>query len=246
MSAELTELPERNQHSYTQSTAHSPRRLVVLDLGVVDYAECWKRQKQLAGEVAEGRSTDTLLLLEHPHTFTCGRRGGRDHILVGDDQLMKEGVTVLDVDRGGDVTYHGPGQLVAYPILRLAEDGQPVDYHGYVRLLEQTLINTVSELGIEGFRVPGYSGVWVEHTRAQEKIAAVGVKVDGRGVSTHGVALNVTTDLSYFGYIVPCGISDKGVTSISTLLGKAPDSDHVKSVFISEFCRAFHFQMTPE
>ncbi len=216
------------------------RSLDVLDLGTIGYAECWDMQKRLAADLGEGRGSDTLLLLEHPHTYTCGRRGGRDHLLIGPADLERLGVTVLDVDRGGDITYHGPGQLVAYPILRLADQDGKLDYHAYLRALEQTLIDTLAYFAIAAHRVPDYSGVWTVQD-AEEKIAAIGVKVDGRGVSTHGVALNVATDLSYFSRIVPCGISDKGVTSMSRLSASPPAIDEVKRVFISCFSEVFGF-----
>lgn len=220
------------------------RPLSILDLGLVPYSECWELQKRLASERAEGLIPDTLLLLEHPHTYTCGRRGGRDHILISQADLADKGIVVLDVDRGGDVTYHGPGQLVSYPIIRLAREGEVADYHGYLRLLEQALIDTLANFAIEGRRIPGYSGVWVAHRGVEEKIAAIGVKVDGRGVSTHGVALNVNTDLRYFGHIVPCGITGKGVTSMQKVLGQALTFEDVKRTFSRAFVHLFGFSRT--
>lgn len=207
------------------------RPLRVLDLGTIGYEECWELQRRTAAGVAAGALPDTLLLLEHPHTYTCGRRGGRDHILISQEQLRQEGIAVLDVDRGGDVTYHGPGQLVAYPILRLAPDGAAIDYPGYVRTLEHVLINTLREFGVMGYAVEGYSGVWVRRGGQEEKVAAIGVKVDARNVSTHGIALNVSTDLGYFAKIVPCGISDRGVASLAMLMSNPPSMQAVKSVF---------------
>lgn len=217
------------------------RPLSVLDLGQIPYAVCWALQKRLATERADGLISDTLLLLEHPHTYTCGRRGGRDHILIGERELEERGIAVLDVDRGGDVTYHGPGQLVAYPIVRLAEEGQTADYHGYLRSLEQVLIDTLAHFAINGYRIQGYSGVWVSHGAEEEKIAAIGVKVDGRGVSTHGVALNVSSDLQYFSYIVPCGIAEKGVTSMQEVLGVPLSVEEVKGAFAGAFREVFGY-----
>jgi lipoyl(octanoyl) transferase len=219
------------------------RPLSILDLGLISYPECWELQKRLASDRAEGAVDDTLLLLEHPHTYTCGRRGGRDHILITEQELQERGIAVLDVDRGGDVTYHGPGQLVGYPIVRLAEEGQVADYHAYLRALEQVLIDTLARFAISASRVPGYSGVWVRGEEGEEKIAAVGVKVDGRGVSSHGIALNVSTDLRYFSYIVPCGIAEKGVTSMQRLLGTPPEMQEVKSAFSRAFCAVFGFNI---
>ncbi|MDQ3707175.1 MAG: lipoyl(octanoyl) transferase LipB [Chloroflexota bacterium] len=217
------------------------RPLSILDLGLIPYEEGWALQKQLAAERAQGRIGDTLLLLEHPHTYTCGRSGGRDHILIGEAELQARGITVLDVDRGGDVTYHGPGQLVAYPILQLASNGRTVDYRAYLRSLEQVLINTLADFAIYSQRYQGYSGVWVGREGAEEKIAAIGVKVDGRRVSTHGVALNVNTALQYFSYIVPCGIAEKGVTSMQRLVGEPADMSRVKEAFTRAFCEVFRF-----
>ncbi len=222
-----------------------PRPLCVIDLGLISYAECWDLQKRLAERVGEGTHPETLLLLEHPHTFTCGRRGGRDHILVGDEVLQQEGITVLDVDRGGDVTYHGPGQLVAYPIINLRHGSERIDYPGYVRALEEVLIRTLADFNISSHRIPGYSGVWVERHGHEDKIAAVGVRVDGRGITTHGIALNVTTDLRYFGYIIPCGISGKGVTSMARLLESVPVMAQVKHSFTEHFGEVFGFTPQP-
>ena len=219
------------------------RPLRVLDLGMIPYDECWELQKEFAVALGNGEGDETLLLLEHPHTYTCGRRGGRDHILVGDDILVREGVTVLDVDRGGDITYHGPGQLVAYPIINLLARSERVDYGGYVRALERILIDSLAYFGISAVQLDGFSGAWVERGGVPEKIAAVGVKVNGRGVTSHGIALNVTTDLRFFEYIVPCGITGKGVTSLQRLLGTAPAMPDVKSAFLSSFSREFGFSV---
>ncbi|HEX8599863.1 MAG TPA: lipoyl(octanoyl) transferase LipB [Chloroflexia bacterium] len=217
------------------------RPLSILDLGLIHYPECWALQKQLAAERAQGLIGDTLLLLEHPHTYTCGRSGGRDHILISETELQAHGIVVLDVDRGGDVTYHGPGQLVAYPILQLAGEGRTADFRAYLRSLEQALINTLADFAINSRRYPGYSGVWVGDEGAEEKLAAVGVKVDGRGVTTHGVALNVNTDLQFFGYIVPCGIIEKGVTSMQRLVEQPVGMDEVKEALIRAFRGVFGF-----
>ena len=174
-------------------------------------------QKELAAQRAAGQIGDTLLLLEHPHTYTFGSRGRRahEHLLVERSALDAAGVAVLDVDRGGDVTYHGPGQLVGYPILRLADYG--LDAVQYIRALETALIAVVASYGLPAGRVRHLTGVWV----GDEKLAAIGVKVDVHGVTQHGFALNVNTDLDYFAKIVPCGIRNKGVSSLSALLGRA-------------------------
>lgn len=229
----LSELKERARSA--------TRPLSVVDLGVIGYAECWEMQNRLAAQVASGEAPDTLLLLEHPHTYTCGRKGGHDHILASQDELEREGIALLDVDRGGDVTYHGPGQLVSYPIINLLREASTVDYHAYLRSLEQALIGASADFAINAYRLPAYSGVWVGEAGCEEKIAAIGVRVDGRGITTHGVALNITTDLSYFGKIVPCGISNKGVSSMAKLLPHVPTMAEVKASFASHFGTVFGF-----
>ena len=218
------------------------RDIEVIDLGMIPYARCWDLQNAIAAEVAAGTRSETLLLLEHPHTYTCGRRGGRDHILAGDDVLEREGIVVLDVDRGGDVTYHGPGQLVAYPIINLLAARPAVDYPGYVRTLETVLIDTLADFAIDAHTLQDFSGAWVTSELGPEKIAAIGVRVDGRGITTHGMALNVAPALRYFGYIVPCGIMDKGVTSIERIAGEAPAMPKVKAAFAHRFAEVFGFR----
>ena len=219
------------------------RPLAVSDLGMIDYGECWDLQRELVARRTDGRFPDTLLLLEHPHTFTCGRRGGRVHILASQEELEERGVVVLDVDRGGDVTYHGPGQLVAYPILNLAEHAVGRDFHAYVRGLEQVLIDTLAHFAITAQRLEGFSGAWAVGDGHAEKLAAIGVKVDGRSITSHGIALNVTTDLSYFDLIVPCGIDDKGVTSMERLLPETPTMGEAKTIFAEAFGRVFGFSV---
>lgn len=221
------------------------RPLSVLDLGLIGYSECWELQKRVAASVAAGDAPSTLLLLEHPHTYTCGRRGGRDHILINEEELAHQGITVLDVDRGGDVTYHGPGQLVAYPIIDLNQTTLGLDYPGYVRALEKVLIGVLANFAINAYRLQGYSGAWVESNGQWEKIAAIGVKVDGRGITSHGIALNVATDLRYFNHIVPCGITDKGVTSMNGRTGVSFDMAEVKAAFVTQFAQVFGFAPQP-
>ena len=219
------------------------RPLRVIDLGPTPYSEAWDLQNLIAQEVASGQVSETLLLLEHPHTYTCGRRGGRDHILASDQQLKDDGIVVLDVDRGGDVTYHGPGQLVAYPIINLHNYGSTIDYPGYVRTLERVLIAALKEMGVDAHTLKDYSGAWVTGPGGEEKIAAIGVRVDGRGITTHGIALNVKTDLRFFEYIVPCGITDKGVTSMAQMLPEAPSMFEAKDTFARHFAEVFGFRL---
>jgi len=181
-------------------------------LGVVPYAQGLEIQAGLVRQRAAGEVPDQLLLLEHPHVLTLGRDSKAGHVLADAAHLRALGVELFDTGRGGDVTYHGPGQLVAYPILNLAPDR--CDLHRYVRDLERVLLATIAEFGIVGHTVPGRTGVWVERAGLPAaKIAAIGVRV-ARWISSHGIALNVHTDLSYFGLIVPCGLQDSAVTSI--------------------------------
>ena len=185
-------------------------------LGLTEYNRAWELQKQLALRVAEGSRPMSLLLTEHPSVYTMGRRGSREQVLLDDAQLSEAGVPLHQVDRGGQVTYHGPGQLVAYPIVDLhAWEGGPVKY---VRALEQVIIKTLADLGLASGTVDGLTGVWA----GERKIAAIGVRVS-RGITYHGLALNVNTDLSWFRHIIPCGIDDVEVTSVEAFLGKQVD-----------------------
>ena len=186
--------------------------LDVIELSIVPYLEAWELQLGLHEQVAGGCRPDTLILLEHPHTYTLGRRGREDDILIEQSELDRLRIEVHRTDRGGEVTYHGPGQLVGYPVIDLRRwGGGPLKY---VRALEQVIIEALAEFGIEGVSEGHPTGVWVE----DRKIAAIGVKV-GRRVTTHGFALNVSTDLSYFQHIVPCGMPMARVTSVSRELG---------------------------
>jgi lipoyl(octanoyl) transferase len=188
------------------------RDCLVLDLGAVHYARAWELQKALAARRAEGAVPDLLLLLEHPHVFTLGRRGQDADILLSPEELARLGVTVHHTDRGGLVTYHGPGQLVGYPIVDLRAWGSgPVRY---VRTLEEALIRAAVQLGVLAERREGLTGVWA----GERKLAAIGVRVS-RGVTTHGFALNVSTDLSFFKHIVPCGMPEAEATSLERELG---------------------------
>jgi len=203
-------------------------------LGVVPYAEALALQKQLVDDRREGRTGDVLLLVEHPHVLTLGVRGdgGRSHILAADDVLLSRGVEVFETGRGGDITYHGPGQIVGYPIIDLKPDR--CDVHRYVRDLEEVLIRVVADYGLVAERIRGLTGVWVRG----EKVAAIGVRI-ARWITSHGFALNVTTDLDYFNLIVPCGIGDRGVTSLSRLLGRHVDRAEVEDRLIQRFTDVF-------
>jgi lipoyl(octanoyl) transferase len=214
---------------------HTPVEARVLDvrkLGLVSYQDALALQRLLVDDRRAGRIGDTLLLLEHPHVITLGVRGGRSHVLATAEVLAARGVEIHETGRGGDVTYHGPGQIVGYPILDLNPDRR--DVHQYVRDLEEVLIRTAADFGIAAGRVSGLTGVWV----GDEKLAAIGVRI-ARWITSHGFALNVTTDLDYFSLIVPCGIADRGVTSMSRLLGRPVELDKVQERIVSHFSNVF-------
>ncbi len=200
----------------------------------VPYAEALARQYALAEKRGRGEIPDTLLLLEHPPTITLGRRTQEADLLESEAALRELGFAVERVDRGGEITYHGPGQLVGYPILDLRQHGS--DLHRYLRDLEEVLIQTIAAFGLAGERVPGRTGVWVQ----DRKIAAIGIKVS-RWVSLHGFALNMTTDLRPFReYFVPCGIADKDVSSLSEMLrDAAPTRAEVEEILTAQFSKIF-------
>jgi lipoyl(octanoyl) transferase len=203
-------------------------------LGRIEYADALEMQKALVEDRRAGRIGDTLLLLEHPPVITLGvrTRGKTTNILASPDVLTAAGVGVFDTGRGGDVTYHGPGQLVGYPILDLQPDR--CDVHRYVRDLEEVLIRTTATYEVDAGRVETLTGVWV----GNDKLAAIGVRIS-RWITSHGFAFNVATDLSYFDLIVPCGIPDRGVTSLTRLLGRQVDPEEVADRIASEFARVF-------
>lgn len=217
----------------------------VWQLGQVPYNEAWALQNRLAEERGEagGGGVDRLLLLEHPHTYTLGSSAHDEHLLMPPEERERLGVEVVRVDRGGDITYHGPGQLVGYPILQLERTALRTDVIGYVRKLEQTIIAVVGEYGIQAYPISGLPGVWVDTADGEKKIAALGVRVNVRAVTKHGFALNVNTDLHYFEGIVPCGIRDKGVTSMAALLGEVINYEGVIEHVIAQFGDIFGFKM---
>ena len=196
----------------TQSNA----TIALLRHGLVDYQEAWDLQRKIHAEVASGSRPNSLLLLEHPSVYTAGRR-------TDDAERPTDGTPVIDVDRGGRITWHGPGQLVGYPIVKLQNSTELV---GFVRELESALISVCADFGITAVRVHGRSGVWIQDSRGDRKIAAIGIRV-AKGVTMHGFALNVNPDLAAFGQIVPCGIADADVTSLEIELGRTITIDEV-------------------
>ena len=213
--------------------------LRVRELGTLDYQSALDLQRELVEQRQRGEIPDQLLLLEHPDVITLGvkNRSARTHVLESDEALAAKGIALFETGRGGDVTYHGPGQLVGYPIVDLKPDR--CDVHRYVRDLEDVLIRAVSDFGIEAGRIEGLTGIWV----GRDKLAAIGVRIS-RWVTSHGFALNVATDLSRFELIVPCGIADKGVTSMERLLGRRVVMDEVAKVVASRFAEAFARSIT--
>lgn len=213
---------------------NSPKLVRLRHLGLIDYQRAWDLQETLFAKIVDQKvrnrdlpETDRvptpnyLLVCEHPHVYTLGKSGKPEHLLLDAARLAEVGATYHRINRGGDITYHGPGQLVAYPIFDL--DHFFTDIHRYMRTLEEAVIRTCADFGVEAGRIAGLTGVWVDHVeqRNPRKICAMGVK-SSRWVTMHGLALNVSPDLGYFGYIVPCGIADKAVTSLAQELGTAP------------------------
>ena len=212
------------------------RALDVRRLGRIAYADALALQRQLVEERRAGRIDDVLLLVEHAHVLTLGVKGdgGRSHILAAEDTLARKGVEVHESGRGGDITYHGPGQLVGYPIVDLKPER--CDVHRYVRDLEEVLIRSAADFGIEAGRVEGLTGVWTAPD-CRSKLAAIGVRIS-RWITSHGFALNVATDLRFFDLIVPCGIADRGVTSLRAL-GCTASMAEVEASVVHHFCRVF-------
>jgi len=224
----------------------------VYHLGLTSYREAWDVQNEIADRVASGQQVDTLLLLEHPHTYTIGRQGQSENLLWSQETLSKRGVTVHWVDRGGDITYHGPGQIVGYPILQLTPIGwnsdriPQADFVGYIRKLEDVLICALAKFHLEGCRIKGKTGVWLrkEQDGKHVKIASIGVKVDSRGVSRHGFALNVNPDMDYWLGIIPCGLSEVQMGSLADFLEEQVEINRVSEAVVECFGDVFNVTMT--
>tara|TARA_B100000378_G_scaffold247534_1_gene219730 strand:+ start:703 stop:1398 length:696 start_codon:yes stop_codon:yes gene_type:complete len=222
------------------------------DLGLIDYKKCWDYQEELFSEILTIKSSNRkeektnktnnyLLFCEHPHVYTLGKSGDEKNLLVNEEYLKSRGATFYKINRGGDITYHGPGQIVGYPILDL--DNFFTDIHKYLRFLEEAIILTLKEYGLNGERSEGETGVWFDvGTEKARKICALGVK-SSRWVTMHGFAFNVNADLSYYGNIIPCGIVDKQVTSLEKELGKKLDVEEVKSKLKSHLVHLFEMEI---
>jgi len=213
-------------------------------LGLVEYQSAWDLQNRFAAEIAAGERLPTLLLLEHPHTYTFGRRGEAANLLWDEAELTRRGVTVYWVDRGGDVTYHGPGQLVGYPLLPLGLSSfQKVDYIGYIRKLEQVIIAAVSEFDVHARQVEGLTGVWIDGgEQSISKLAAIGVKVDAQGISRHGFALNVDPNMTYWEGIIGCGLTYPEI-SLAQLVDPAPSMSNVIEAVLRVFQQVFDYEI---
>ena len=228
------------------------KQVSIKDLGLIDYKKCWDYQEELFAEILAVKSANRkenkteatknhLILCEHPHVYTLGKSGDKKNLLVNEDYLKSRGATFHKINRGGDITYHGPGQIVGYPILDL--DNFFTDIHKYLRFLEEAVILTLKEYGLDSERSPGETGVWFDvGTPKARKICALGVK-SSRWVTMHGFAFNVNSDLSYFGNIIPCGITDKSVTSMKQELGREMNMEEVKNKVKSHLVDLFEMKI---
>lgn len=225
--------------------------ILLSDLGLMDYKICWDYQENLFKEIIKQKTANReladekqnptknyLLFVEHPHVYTLGKSGDEKNLLASDSILKEKKAGFYKINRGGDITYHGPGQLVVYPILDL--DNFFTDIHKYLRLLEETIITTLKDYGVSGERSKGETGVWldVNHVTKARKICAMGVRCS-RWVTMHGLAFNVNCDLNYFNHIIPCGINDKAVTSLKNELGKTIEMNEIKEKFKNNFATLF-------
>lgn len=214
------------------------RELQYKDLGLIDYEQAWDMQKSLMEERKQNVIPDTLLLLEHPHTYTLGKVTDKENLVSSEEYLKENNISVFEIDRGGDITYHGPGQVVGYPIIDLSNWRK--DSHLYLRSLEQVIIDVCNHYGLEASGNPEYTGVWI----GDRKICAIGIKIS-KWVTMHGFAFNVNTDLSLYNGIIPCGINDKDVTSLQKELNRTIDMDESKKLILSNFKKNFSYDYQP-
>ena len=233
----------------------------IVDLGLIAYAEAWELQKRVVAARKAGAIEDVLLFCEHPHVLTLGRSGNRANLLASESVLRQKGVEFFETSRGGDITYHGPGQIVGYPILNLGAIRRDVVW--YVRTLEEAMIRATADLGIAARREPGKTGIWVDADEVAdrskrdsslalgmtdqqaEKLAAIGVHIS-RWVTSHGFAYNVATDLRYFELIVPCGIADRKATSLEKLLGRRVSLEEIRPLLVQQVCEVFGLTVRTE
>lgn len=216
-----------------------PRNIgLLLEFSAGDYVEISRLQETLQIKRHQGLIPDVVIMLEHKPCFTIGRSGSRNHILVGDSVLERHGISVHETSRGGDITYHGPGQLICYPILAL--EGDDRDLHAYARKMEEVMIRTLATFDIEAERKPEYPGVWV----ADRKIGAMGIAVR-KWITMHGISLNVCPDLEHFSFIIPCGIASYGVTSMAKILDSPINADTVMAELRKQFCAVFEMSLSP-
>jgi lipoyl(octanoyl) transferase len=214
----------------------------IVDLGLIGYSEAWALQKRLVAARKADAIGDVLLLCEHPHVITLGRNAKREHLLASEHVLKQKGVELHATDRGGDITYHGPGQIVGYPILNLGAIRRDVVW--YVRMLEEAMIRATAEFGVDAVRENGKTGIWVRSANSAEKLAAIGVHIS-RWVTSHGFAYNVSTDLRFFDLIVPCGIADRKPTSLEKILVRAIECRKVTPHLVKRFGEVFGLEMKP-
>ena len=215
------------------------RILTYCNLGITDYKEAWDLQRLIFKQVVSGESLDTFILLEHPNTYTLGKIADKKNLIGSSKYLGENNISVYEIDRGGDITYHGPGQIVGYPIINL--ENWKKDTHKYLRALEEVIILTCKNYGLDAIRNPKYTGVWI----GDKKIAAIGIKIS-RWVTMHGFAFNVNTDLSLYNGIVPCGIKDKEVTSLQKELNRDINISEVKVALLENFKLVFNYESVNE
>jgi lipoyl(octanoyl) transferase len=216
---------------------HNPeKRIHLIRLPETSFQEVWDLQHRIFAKLVEGNKEDTLILCEHPPVYTLGRVTQESNILFTEEELRKIGAEKFEIERGGDVTFHGPGQLVGYPLLNLSQFKEDLGW--YLRSLEETIILTLKNYGIAGFRIQGKTGVWIGSLDNEQKICSIGIKTS-RWCTMHGFAFNVNTDLSYFKRIIPCGIADKEMTSLQMLLGKKINMEELKEHYLDAFSQVF-------
>jgi lipoate-protein ligase B len=213
---------------------------LIVELGLIGYGDAWALQKRVVAARKANAIEDVLLLCEHPHVITLGRNGKREHLLASEHVLKQKGVELHATDRGGDITYHGPGQIVGYPILNLGAMRRDVVW--YVRMLEEAMIRATAEFGVSARRLEGKTGIWLRTAPTEEKLAAIGVHIS-RWVTSHGFAYNVSTDLRFFDLIVPCGIAGRKATSLEKILGRSIERKEVAPELVKHFGEVFGVEM---